>query len=280
MSAADGTVAAPVKVIDNGPGESRWDLVIMGDGYRAAELPKFHDDVEQFCAEVLKPTPPFDELWPAINVHRIDVTSTDSGADLPKECGGTGPPRRTFLDAIFCAPPWHIDRVLTVNNVLAKQVARAVPSRNVILVLVNAEERGGSGDPGVAVSSNAWAWDIAIHELGHSAFNLADEYEGDDSGGPEPKEPNVTRNTNRATNKWKDLVRATTPMPSTCNGGCPRCRPPAHPPAPDAVGAYEGGRYQRCGIYRPFPDCYMRENHVFCPVCARVIRRTFEALMP
>jgi len=83
MSTSDGMVGTATKVVDNGPGDSRWDLVVMGDGYRRSELPKFHDDVEQFWAEVLQPTPPFDQLWPAIKVHRVDVTSAQSGADMP-----------------------------------------------------------------------------------------------------------------------------------------------------------------------------------------------------
>jgi hypothetical protein len=280
MSAADGTVGATVKVVDNGPEELRWDLVILGDGYRAAELPRFRDDVEEFCAEVLKTSPPFDELWPAINVHRIDVTSKDSGADNP--CLASPVRVRTFFDASFCAPPWHIERLLTINEPLAKQVADAgVPLRNGILVLVNANKRGGSGPPDVATSSNRAFKDIGLHELGHSAFGLADEYEeGGEVGGSEPREPNVTRNTNRATNKWRALIKASTPMPTSCNDDCPNCRPPAHEPPPDVVGTYEGARYQRCGTYRPFLDCYMRSIHVFCPVCARVIRQTLEPLLP
>jgi hypothetical protein len=280
VSAADGTVGATVNVVDNGPGELRWDLVVMGDGYRAAELPRFHDDVERFCTEVLRPTPPFGELWPAINVHRIDVTSRDSGADDP--CLANPVRARTFFDASFCAPPWNLDRLLTVDEPLAKQVADAgVPLRNGILVLVNTSGRGGSGPPDVATSSNAFVDDIGLHELGHAAFGLADEYEeGGEVGGAEPREPNVTRNTNRATNKWRALIKASTPMPTSCNDNCPNCRPPAHEPPPNAVGTYEGARYQRCGTYRPFPDCYMRFRHTFCPVCARAIRQTLEPLLP
>jgi hypothetical protein len=282
MSTADGTVGATVKVVDNGPESSRWDLVILGDGYRSAELNQFHEDVERFCAEVLKPTPPFDELWPAINVHRIDVTSTDSGADNP--CDPAGPvTARTFFDAIFCDPTWGaVDRLLTVNEPLAKRVARAgVRLWNEALVLVNSTKYGGSGGQNVAVASRGSSDQIAVHELGHSAFGLADEYEGDESGGLEPAEPNATRDTNRATNKWRDLVKATTPMPTSCNDDCPDCRPPADPILPNAVGTYEGARYQRCGTYRPFPDCSMRSNNsMFCPVCARVIRRVLQPFAP
>jgi hypothetical protein len=41
------------------------------------------------------------------------------------------------------------------------------------------------------------ASEIAIHEMGHSAFGLADEYEnGGTARGTEPSEPNVTRDAN------------------------------------------------------------------------------------
>jgi IgA Peptidase M64 len=123
MSTSDGAVGTATKVVDNGPGGRRWDLVVMGDGYRRGELSKFHDDVEWFWAEVLKPTPPFDQLWPAINVHRVDVTSAQSGADMP--CNGEGP-FRTFFDASYCDPIWGpgaSEWLLTVNEPLAKQVA-------------------------------------------------------------------------------------------------------------------------------------------------------------
>jgi IgA peptidase M64 len=283
MSTSDGAVGTATKVVDNGPGGRRWDLVVMGDGYRRGELTKFHDDVERFWAEVLKPTPPFDQLWPAINVHRVDVTSAQSGADMP--CNGEGP-FRTFFDASYCDPIWGpgaSEWLLTVNEPLVKQVAGgAVPEWNVAMVLVNAEAYGGSGAPLVAVASTGSVKLIGLHELGHSAFGLADEY---DSPVPiptsgEPAQPNVTRNTDRATNKWRDLVKATTPMPTSCNDGCANCRPPTHAPPPDVVGTYEGALYERCGLYRPVPDCYMRANQVFCPVCARAIHRVLQAYLP
>src|SRR4029450_3813529 len=94
------------------------------------------------------------------------------------------------------------------------------------------------------------ASEIAIHEIGHSAFGLADEYGGDGSATPpgEPGKPNVTRDTNRATNKWRALIAATTPMPSRCDGTCTSstCTPPATPPAAGAVGTAHGGFYSDC----------------------------------
>jgi hypothetical protein len=288
MSTADGTVGAHVEVVSNGPGNLRWDLVILGDGYRADQLQLFHDDVEAFQSQVLKGTPPFDELWSAINVHRVDVISAESGADDPLTCpddpvgtvGGSGATPRTFFDATFCSSGMR--RLLTINDALAQQVAQAsVPLLNQVLVLVNTSQYGGSGGQLAAVSSNSSAAHVALHELGHSAFGLADEYESDgpSEGTAEPKESNVTQDT-RATNKWRDLINATTLTPTSCNDGCPDCRPPAVSPPGDAVGTYEGAQYQRCGLYRPFPDCYMRSNYVFCPVCARAIHQTLQPFLP
>jgi hypothetical protein len=63
--------------------------VILSEGYRQSELTQFESDVQNFLATMYQ-TAPYDELWCAINVYRIDVASTDSGAADPIACGGTG----------------------------------------------------------------------------------------------------------------------------------------------------------------------------------------------
>jgi hypothetical protein len=284
MSAADGSVGGVLRIVNHGPDSSRWNLVIVGDGYQASELAQYHTDAQAFV-DVFRVTPPFDELWCGINVHRIEVTSTDSGADDPTGCGGTGATPRTYFDSTFCSP-WGgttLDRLLTVDAASAKSVALSkVPQTHQVLCIVNSSKYGGSGGINAAVcSTHASASKIAIHEIGHSAFGLADEYEnGGTAGGTEPGEPNVTLDANRATNKWRDLIAASTPMPSSCYGDCPGCVPPATPPPAGAVGAYEGAQYVHCGMYRPLPACYMRDYSPFCPVCARVIRQILQPLLP
>lgn len=285
MSATDGSIGGTVKVVDHGPPGSRWNLVVLGDGYRATELAQYHTDVENFL-NGMSATPPFDDLWCGINVYRIDVTSTDSGADDPTTCaGGTGATPRTYYDATFCTA-WgggNLDRLLSVDSARARADALArVPEAHQVLVIVNSSKYGGSGGAIAVCSTHAAAALIAIHEIGHSGFALADEYEdGGTASGGEPAEPNVTLDPNRATNKWRDLVDPATPMPSACYGDCAAgCTPPATPPAPGAVGAYEGARYVHCGMYRPVPSCYMRDYGPFCPVCARVIRQTLAPFLP
>jgi hypothetical protein len=119
--------------------------------------------------------------------------------------------------------------------------------------------------------------------MGHTAFWLADEYEywagcGIDTDrnrhpANEPAEPNVTINSNRATIKWRGLITASTPMPTTRNADCARCDPQASPVAAGVVGAFEGAHYYHCvqyhcGAFRPAFTCRMRAlNNPFCGVC-------------
>ena len=75
------------------------------------------------------------------------------------------------------------------------------PEWHQAIVIVNSSTYGGSGGQ-IGVTSTSSNWErIAIHELRHSAFGMADEYEyyagcGVDTDrdkyvGGEPSEPNV-----------------------------------------------------------------------------------------
>jgi hypothetical protein len=135
------------------------------------------------------------------------------------------------------------------------------------------------------------ASEIGIHEMGHTAFGLADEYEyyeecGVDTNrdvhpGVEPAEPNVTIDNARATIKWRDLIDPATPMPTTMNADCTMCDPQASPVAAGTAGAFEGANYYHCGCYRPEFDCKMRAlGFPFCAVCRRRIRATLAPFLP
>jgi hypothetical protein len=285
MSTSDGYVIGSTKIVDHGPDNLRWNLVIVGDGYQASEVPQYHTDVETFLAK-FRTTPPLNNLFCGINVYRIDVVSTESGADDPG-CGGNPPVTAdTYFDATFCSlfSGTPLERLLTIDSASALSVATTyVPLRHQVLCIVNSSKYGGAGGTVATSSTNASSAEIAIHEIGHSAFGLADEYGGSASApAVEPPEPNVTLDTNRATNKWGDLIEATTSMPSQCDPGCTSssCVPPATPPAAGAVGTYEGAIYTDCQAYRPLPSCYMRNYAPFCPVCSRVITQTLQPFQP
>lgn len=294
MGVTDGMVLGATKIVDSGPASQKFNLVLLSDGYRQAELGQFATDAQDFV-DALFATPPFTDLALrcSINVYRVDVSSTDSGADDPATatCPGTGAVAATYLDATFCGNG-AIRRLLTVNNGTALNVLNAqVPEWHQAIVIVNSSTYGGSGGQ-IGVTSTSGAWEpIAIHEMGHAAFGLADEYEyyagcgidvgQDNYAGGEPGQPNVTIDANRATIKWGDLIAAATPVPTTSNADCTQCDPQPTPVPAGTVGAFEGGRYFHCGIYRPEFNCMMRVlSAEFCAVCQRRIRETLAPFGP
>jgi hypothetical protein len=288
VSTADGNVIGTTRIVDNSSPSCRFNLVLIAEGFRQNELGQFATVARQF-ADTLFATPPIDDLRDAFNVYRIDVTSTDSGADDPAACGGTGATPATYFDASFCNS--GIQRLLLVNETTVRNVLSVeVPQWHQVIVIVNSPIWGGAGGTiattSLTVAPPGWMR-IAIHELGHSAFGLADEYEywkGCDSGettqntypGSEPAEPNVTIDTNRATIKWRDLILPTTALPTSSNADCTKCDPQPNPVTGGTVGAFEGGRYFHCGIYRSEFNCMMRNLAPFCAVCRKRIRHVLE----
>jgi len=292
MGAGDGSVGATTKIVAHGPDASRWCLVILSEGYRAAELTKFHADAEAFVARLFA-TEPFTSMWCAINVFRVDVTSTDSGADEPVSCAddpapgsGSGATPRTFFDASYCRN--NMRRLLHGDELLAMTTAStAVPEVDATVVIVNNSIYGGAGGAVAWFSTAPDAADIGIHELCHSAFRLADEYGGGTPGtwpGGEPAEPNVTTVTDRATTKWADLIGATTPLPTQPRAPRPCDGPDVEAPSPvaaDVVGLFEGGSIFNCGIYHPQHTCWMRVlGKPFCRVCTRTIVAALRPHLP
>jgi hypothetical protein len=289
MSIADGSVVGTTQLVDHGPSSERFDLVIMGDGYQSAQLGQFATDAQSFVDKLFT-TAPFDSdaVKAAINVHRVDVTSTDSGADDPTACGGSGTTARTYFDASFCHE--GVQRLLEVDEKTALSVAGAqVPNWNMVMVIVNSTIYGGSGGSVATFSlgrdaNGIGADETGLHEMGHTAFGLADEYEsfrgcGNDTDRnkhprSEPREENVTIDP-RAKKKWGDLIENTTALPTTSNPDCTRCDPQANPVGADTLGTFEGAHYYHCGAYRPAFNCRMRQlGQPFCAVCQRQIRRT------
>jgi hypothetical protein len=296
MTTSDGYILGSTKVVDHGPNSQRYNIVILGDGYRASEIAQYAKDVQTFI-DLFRATAPYTELWCGINIFRVDVVSTDSGAADPGTCGdhstGSGAKPKTYFDSTFCSDG-QVRRLLSCNDDTAQNVALAqVPETHITFVLVNSSEYGGSSDGRVAkFSTNPQSAEIGLHEMGHLAFGFADEYDcrscvagetgHDQFSGGEPSQPNVTTDTNRATIKWAaQLTSATDTLPTTKNADCTKRDSQANPKSASYVGAYEGADYFHCGCYRPSFDCRM--NHLgvaFCGVCQQVIRDTLQPLLP
>lgn len=294
MSDGHDAVVGVEKIVDNGAAVARWNLLLLAEGYREEELDQFAEDAAD-VVDTLLATSPFDELQDAINVYRVDVASAESGATDPlvecddddedcEECQGSGAEPDTVFGATFCTG--GLERLLTVDvDVVFKVADAAVPEWHVAMVMVNSTKYGGSGAANVPVFSLApQTHELALHELGHSGFALADEYpyrigcdadepDQQEYDGSEPIEPNVTARSDRAHIKWNELIDDATPVPTTENDDCTECDDQPNPVEADTIGLFEGARYFRCGMYRPAFNCRMRQlGQPFCEVCTARIR--------
>ncbi|QKW08409.1 hypothetical protein HUT18_20580 [Streptomyces sp. NA04227] len=224
-----------VPIQETGPSDSRFDMVIVGDGYTASEQGTLRQHAEAKWEEIAA-TEPWSQYRDSVNVWLVNVVSPESGVDNdPSE----GIDRDTALDmGFFCG---GTERLLCLNEAKAQSYAGQAPGQDAIVAVGNTAKYGGAGYPSLATvaGANDQAGQIAIHELGHSVGGLADEYytPGTTHSGGEPAEPNVT--TDPAGAKWASYLGRATP-----DGG--------------VIGAFQGGRYAENGIFRPSEDSLMR----------------------
>jgi len=316
-------VAAPIKqhagrvwpVFINGPAATKVDLLVIGEGYTAREMPKFHADVKRLLPALFEQEP-FKSRRADFNVRALDLPSAESGIHRPN----AGVFRRTPLSAEYNV--FDSERyVLTLDNRALRDAAAAAPYE-FIEILVNDKTYGGGGifnDQATASVDSAFSPYVFVHEFGHHFAALADEYYTSDvayeTGAavkPEPWEPNITALHDPAQLKWRDLVTAGTPLPTPWNkdefekhtaGIQQRRRDIRGRNAPESemdalfreqqgwdtkflssmtysgrVGAFEGAGYEARGLYRPEADCIMftRDPVGFCRVCRRAIERIID----
>jgi hypothetical protein len=189
------------KIKDAGPDDKRINFTIVGDGYTAGQLGDFSNDCNDIVTDFFN-EPPFTNYTNFFNVHTIDVVSQQSGTDHPNIEGSTSHPMlevNTALNGRFDA--FGIHRLLVVDNGLVfAQLAANYPGYDQAIIICNTPFYGGSGGATAVNSLASSASDLAIHEVGHSFQNLADEYA---DGG---EAPNRTSISNTGNVKWQDWI--------------------------------------------------------------------------
>jgi hypothetical protein len=266
---ARAAAAEPVQtVVNNGDPANRVDIVILGDGYTAAELSKYQTDVQQFV-QLMFEQEPLKEYQRFFNVHRIDVASAESGSDHPEN----NTFRNTAFDSAYnCA---GIQRLICANTSKAASVASnsLTPAQtDLIILIVNDDEYGGSGGSIAIASTNTLAVELVLHESGHTFGLLADEYTGTPppcSNTVEPSQANATRETSRAAIKWNAWIDPSTPVPTI-------------PTQTGLPGLYEGARYCTQGLYRPTLNSKMRSlNRPYEQINGeQLVRRVYNFVSP
>ncbi|MCU6432750.1 IgA Peptidase M64 [Undibacterium sp. Jales W-56] len=296
----------PIRV--NGPSDQKVDLLILGDGYTAAEMAKFENDARTLSDHLFQVSP-FRERATDFNVWAMAVPTQESGVSRPS----TGMYHASALGTrydIFGSERY----VLTTDNRALRDIAQYAPYE-FIEILVNNDTYGGGGIFGqfsTAAAGNDWAKYLFVHEFGHHFAGLADEYYTSpvayqpSATHQEPWEPNVTALQDPARLKWKNKVKAGTPLPSpwpkeiydehareyqkkrTALRAANRPESEMNAlfkedlqynnalfskaPHQHVVGAFEGANYESKGYYRPEMQCIMFDrSETFCGVCSDAI---------
>lgn len=301
--------AEPIAIRRSGDPARKVDLLLLGDGYTAAQMDKFEADARRL-ADGLFAVSPFRERAADFNVWALAAPVPESGISRPS--GGVE--RYAATGARYDA--FGSERyVLTLDNRAFRDLAQYAPY-DVVEIMVNGRTYGGGGIFGqfsTVAADNDWADYLFVHEFGHHFAGLADEYytspvayAAADHPTVEPWEPNVTALLDPARLKWRDHVRAQTPVPTPWPKAAfedyergvqarrKQLRADARPesemsalfreeqehvealfaeaPHRDVVGAFQGANYSATGYYRPQMQCLMfTRAEAFCDVCRDAI---------
>jgi len=302
-----------VVIHKSGDPANKVDLLLMGDGYTAAEQEAFIAKAIELT-EILFATSPFRERKDDFNIWALAPAAHQSGVSRPS----TGVFRDSPIGATYDS--FRSERyILTFDNKSMRRIASSTPY-DFIEILTNSEVYGGGGIYGLfstAAANSEWAPYLFVHEFGHHFAGLADEYYTSSIAYElpeviiEPYEPNITALLDPENLKWQHLATPNTPLPSTW----PKEAYEEHSIAyqekraamraenvPEAemndlfqtnqdivesmfeesgqnglVGAFEGGGYMAEGIYRSQQNCIMfTRTPDFCVVCSEAIEKVID----
>jgi hypothetical protein len=225
-------------------------IVFLSEGYTANLEQTFLTNITDITDGMFSMAP-YKQYSSYFNVWGIFVPSQENGADHPQQ----NVFKNTFFGATFNS---SIERLVTFNNYSKAYdlLAENLPDYDIVGLLVNDAQYGGSGGQIVVATTNSFSQLLVMHEIGHSFAQLRDEYE--EEGERKPVESyNITAFTARDQIPWKNWILAQTPLPT-----------PETVDYSKVVGLFEGAMYQSKGWYRPKLQCTMRSlDTSFCEVC-------------
>lgn len=302
-----------VAIENNGDPATKVDLLLLGDGYTAEDQETFLKKAQELT-EALFAMSPFMQRRSDFNVWALAPPAAQSGVSRPSTNTYRDSPLGATYDAfrseryvltnnnkdwrrIASSVPYDFVEILTNSDTYGGG--------------------GIYGLFSTAAANSEWAEYLFIHEFGHHFAGLADEYYTSSVAyeAPaeiiEPYEPNVTALLDPGKLKWKHLVEANTPLPTpwpkdayeehsmAYQARRANMRKESVPesgmnklfrdnqniveemfskaPHRDAIGAFEGGKYQAEGYYRSELNCIMFTRTTdFCSVCAAAIEQVID----
>ena len=306
----------PIAVERNGDPSNKVDVLLLGDGYTAAECrTKFTADAKRMATSLFA-VEPYKSRRKDFNVWGLCPPSPQSGISRPSTGSHIATPVGATYD-VFGSERY----VLTMDNKAFRTIASNAPYE-FVTILANMKTYGGGGLYNIystVAVDNDWAHYLFVHEFGHHFAALADEYYTSPVAyqAPdkiiEPWEPNVTALLDRNNLKWKHLATPGVPLPTPWpkaefeefsrgiqarRAKLRADRKPesemsalfseemafdsalfARAPHAKSIGAFQGANYDANAFYRPAIDCIMftRDNVPFCPVCSATIEQVIDS---
>ena len=222
-----------IPIRSTGVTSARVDLVIVAEGYTAAERDKFLADANAFTTYMLSGTnktlnDPFATYAALVNAKAVFVASNQSGYSTDT----------VTVDTAFGSRAYLSDGRLIYGNeskVYGALSSIGADGKDIVIVLINSDKYGGAGGSVAwATAGNPSSYEVALHEIGHSFAGLQDEY----------ADPALT-----------DFF----PLDGLVSAHVATTNDPAQVPWKDwigfedglgTVGAYEGGYYRSTGVWR------------------------------
>ena len=238
LPTASGPVLVPMH--ENGRHDNRIDLVFVGDGYTASELPVFAQSAEN-AWQALMNYEPYKTYQNFFDASRIDIASPVSGISNDPTNGIN---KQTPLGMHFWCH--GIDRLLCVDTKAANAYANLVPGINHVISIAHTATYGGAGGSITTLAGENQSSDgVIVHEMAHTIAGLGDEYDVpyDTAGGSDSDLANITSQSAAQMSanhtKWWRWIGKPSP-----DGG--------------TVGAYDGANYYAHGFNRPSQNSEMR----------------------
>lgn len=216
-----------------GASSARIDVVIVAEGYTAAERTKFLSDANAFTTYMLSTAnktlnDPFATYGALVNAKAVFVASSQSGYDTDT----------TSVNTAFDARAYGSDGRLVYGSETKVYNALSTlngDARDIVIVLINSSKYGGAGGSVAwATAGNPSSYEVALHEIGHSFAGLEDEYVDSALIGTFPlsglSSIHVATTSDPTKVPWKEWIGYTDGL--------------------GRVGAYEGGYYRSTGVWR------------------------------
>ena len=194
----------------SGPIDNRINVVILGDGFTQAELPRFKEQATLF-ADFFLAYAPYSAYRNYFNFFSVPTPSKESGVSNPGNAPDAYPDQPVGMKDTYYGGSFgeSIHRLVTIRNyqALSNVLAFNFPSYDLVVVLVNTPFYGGSGGSIAVHTLHSQANTIGVHEIGHTFSYLNDEYWAGPQYGWEAA--NMTAESNPELVKWKNWLNET-----------------------------------------------------------------------